>query len=408
MRRVLVQVNSLGLGGTGINAVDFASVMVERGYDSLLVAPRDTMPQGPSLFDVARERGVQLETFDRPQRGNGVWDMPRSTRELQRVAARYGSDLIHVYGMGSHRPAYWGPCRFGRQPCVLTVYETAITAATPRRPSLIVGTRYELEEQAGRAGAVVLISPPVDLVRDDRERVSGEGLVRALDLPRDMVRVVMVTRLDAPMKSLAIALTMRAMDHLAATRTQLVVVGTGNEERRLRRLADAINARHGRSVVVLAGAMPDPRPAYAAADIVVGMGNSAARGLAFGKPLIVSGEAGWFRTFTPACADAMFRNNFWSDESDQDPVGELHRSLVSLIGSPESRSELGEFGHRFAREHFGLSAMADRLADVYDEALRGHRRGDWWRDLPIELEYLRQRAQTELRPASRSTTAART
>ena len=34
---------------------------------------------------------------------------------------------------------------------------------------------------------------------------------------------------------------------------------------------------------------------------------------------------------------------------------------------------LGRFGRRFAEEHFGLSAMAERLAIVYDEALTHYR-----------------------------------
>ena len=46
----------------------------------------------------------------------------------------------------------------------------------------------------------------------------------------------------------------------------------------------------GRQVVLLTGEIADPRPAYAAADVVVGQGGSALRGMAFGKPLVVVGE----------------------------------------------------------------------------------------------------------------------
>jgi L-malate glycosyltransferase len=391
MPRVLVQVNSLDLGGSQINAVDLAAATAVYGYDSVLVGPRRTLPEGPSLFDIAEERGVRLETFERPTVPQGARDMTRGVCDMIRLASVHKCDLVHVYATGMYRPAYWGPCRFGRRPWVLTVYEMAVHPQTPRGPSLIVGTEYLLEEQSGRANGVTLISPPVDLEQDNPVRVSGDAFIDALGIPDDNVRVVMVTRLETEMKALSVALTMRAVDRLAPTGVDLIVVGTGDAEPRLRQLAGAINERHGRRTIVLAGAMADPRPAYSAADIVVGMGSSAARSLAFGKPLVVCGEAGWFRTFEPASAAALFRKSFWSDEVMPNPVDELVHSLTSLIRSTELRRNLGQFGRRFAAERFGLPSMAERLAGVYAHALSSYKVTDWWRDLPSELGYLPRR-----------------
>jgi hypothetical protein len=221
MPEVLVQLNSLALGGSQINAVDLEAATADHGYECVLVRPRSTLPDGPSLIDVAAERGVRLETFERATTPHG------------------GRDLA------------------------------------------------------------------------------------------------------------------------------------------------------------------DPRPAYSAAEVVVGMGGPAARGLAFGKALIVRGEGGWFRTFEPASAAALFRANFWSDERDPDPVGDLAAGLEPLIREPVLRAELGRFGRRFAVEHFGLPALAEHLTSFYDRTLRTYRAGDWWRDLPTELEYLPRRALAGRIPASR-------
>ncbi|MGH8836529.1 MAG: glycosyltransferase family 4 protein [Actinomycetes bacterium] len=387
--------NSLALGGSQINAVDLAAATAAYGYDSVLVGPRGTLPEGPSLFDIAEERGVHLETFERPIIPQGARDMTRGVRDMIRLAAVHKCDLVHVYATGMYRPAYWGPCRFGRRPWVLTVYEMTVHPQTPRGPSLIVGTEYLLEEQSGRSNGVALISPPVDLERDNPASVPGDEFINALGIPDDHLRVVMVTRLDGEMKELSVALTMKAVDRLAQTGVDLIVVGTGDAEPRLRRLAEAINQRHGRRTIVLAGAMADPRPAYSAADIVVGMGGSAARALAFGKPLVVCGEAGWFRTFEPASAAALFRNSFWSAEVMPNPVEELMHCLSSLIHNPKLRTSLGEYGRNFATDRFGLPAMAERLAGVYAHALDNYRVIDWWRDLPSELGYLRHRVSAQ-------------
>jgi hypothetical protein len=67
-------------------------------------------------------------------------------------------------------------------------------------------------------------------------------------------------------------------------------------------------------------------------------------------------------------------------------------SLVDVAGERARRAELGRFGRSFAAEHFGLPAMAQRLAEFYAHTLRTYRARDRWRDLPAELGYLPRRA----------------
>jgi len=390
MTKVLVQVNSLALGGTQVNAVDMAAALSTHGYESVVVGPRDTLPQGPSLFDVARDRGVALEAFDREQ------STLSAARTMSGLARRHGAELIHIYGSWTGRPALWGPCLLGRRPLVLTVYEMAVDPLTPRSPALIVGTKYLEEELANRREGVDLVSPPVDVDRDNQDSVSGSDFVRQLDLDDGSKLIVTVTRLDDSMKAYGVQVAMDAMDRRGARGAVLVVVGTGDAEERLRLRADEINARHGRRLIVMAGPMADPRSAYAAADIVVGMGGSAARGLSFGKPLIVTGEYGWFSTFTPQTADALFRDSFWSEEAVQDAAGQFLSCVDPLLDDQDLRARLGLFGRQFAVANFSLDAMAARVAGIYGRSLRGYGLKTWGRDVPPELHALANRCRTLL------------
>lgn len=392
MPRILVQINSLALGGTQINAVDLAAAVKKCGYESVLIGPTDTLPQGPSLFDIANERGVQLETFDRPLTTFA------GARALARLAKQHRADLVHVYGSWSSRPAWWGPCLFGRRPLMLTIYEMAVDPLTPRNTGLIIGTKYLEEDLRARPGGVELISPPVDVERDDSLSVSGRAFVENFGLSPDNLRVVMVTRLDEEMKAAGVQCAIQAFAAMTGPEVDLVdlvIVGTGDAEDRLRRLAAQVNKQHNRRAVVLAGPMADPRPAYAAADVMVGMGSSAARSLSFGKPLVVAGEAGWFQTFTPHTAAQLFRNSFWSPEPMQNPVEALVQSLRPLLESQHRREELGRFGRQFAEQNFGLPAMAERLASAYDKALSSYGFDQWSRDAPLELEHVRRRLNKE-------------
>lgn len=387
MPRVLVQINNLGLGGTQLNAVDLAAATAELGFDPILVGPRDTLPaQGPSLMDVAAAKGVPLVMLERASHGIRGATTLKGALALSRLAATHRADVVHAYSVGLTRAAYWGPCVLGRRPLVITAYEMEVDPDFQKWPTLVVGTRYLLEEQSAlRPGATELISPPVDLDSDDPAKVSGAGFRDLHGIAADQFALVIVSRLEEEMKGASVQAAMEAVDLLADPRCVLLIVGTGSAAARLGRMAAAINSRHGRSAVIMVGPMSDPRPAYAAADVVIGMGGSAARGLGFGKPLIVSGENGRFQLFTPASSGSLFRNSFWSNDPAADPSGELIACLAPLMDQPQLGEELGRFGRNFAEHNFSLGAMAAKLARIYGEAIQTYRARTWLRDAPAEL-----------------------
>ena len=138
-KTVLVQLSSLALGGTQLNAVDFAMAVEDYGYRSVLFGPLDTLPpEGPSLLDVASTRGVKIEAY---QRAPGV--LIKGAGELEQRAKAIGADIIHVYGADAEpRTAFWGPCRVGRRPFIHTIYEMSVEPED--LPTHFVGHRYRL------------------------------------------------------------------------------------------------------------------------------------------------------------------------------------------------------------------------------------------------------------------------
>ncbi len=386
-RTVLVQLNSLNLGGTQICALELACSLRSHGYDSVLMGPRDTLPDGPSLLDVARGRGVRVEAFDRPL------TVRAGARLLSRRARACGADIVHVYGSDQARSAYWGPALFARRPLILTIYEMAVAQAEFTGPPLIVGTGYLADALEGRAGATYLVSPPVDLDRDNVDVIDTTDFLRLIGNPSgSQVRVVLVSRLDEEMKAHGVETAIRAVERSRRADLLLVIVGTGDAEPRLRALGREVNAHLGRDAVVFVGALADPRPAYASADVALGMGSSAARALAFGRRLIALGESGWSMTFTPETAGTLFRSSFWSEEHVPHAVDRLAQEMDALVADTAARPALEQFSREFSASHFGLTAMADRLAGVYDSARRDYRLGNWLRDLRAEGRTMSRRA----------------
>jgi len=376
---VLVHLNSLGLGGTQINAVDLAAEMRGRGVESILLGARDTIPDGPSLIEIAEARDIEIHLYD-----------PAPTvfaraRQVAAVARRHRVDLVHVYGSwgGGARPTYWGPSRFGRTPWVQTVYEMSVSAKIYRHMPMIVGTGYQRDEQQDRPGRTILISPPVDLSAN-HPGVCDQTEFRTAHNIDDGPLLVIVSRLDSSMKSVPIRAAIDAMRELAPAGANLAIVGTGDNVAALQARADAVNAELGRDAVLLVGPMADPRPAYAAADIMLGMGGSAARTLAFGKPLVVQGEAGWSALFEPASAEVLARSSYWSPDAVPDPAARLAATIAPLLADSERRTELGIFGREFAQERFALTTMAEKLIDFYRSVQGEYTSRDWLADLPFE------------------------
>ena len=190
---------------------------------------------------------------------------------------------------------------------------------------------------------VWLMEPPVDVRLDRPDDAGGRSFRHEHGIGDDELAVVVVSRLDVDLKAEGIGYAMRAVATLDLPELRLVVVGDGNAADDLRAEADRVNAALGRPAVVLTGALVDPRPAYAAADVMLGMGGSALRCLAHGKPLVVLGERGFARTFVPETVGYFSDAGFFGDEREADPVGHLAGLLRELLPE-ERRKELGEFG----------------------------------------------------------------
>jgi glycosyltransferase involved in cell wall biosynthesis len=253
---------------------------------------------------------------------------------------------------------------------VCTIMSMAVAPFLPKWMPLVVGTQQisALEQSSGRLN-VNLIEPPVDLQHN--------GSVDAANIDRfrqqwglgDLPLVVCVSRLVPELKSEGIFTAIDVAGTLADTLPfQLLIVGEGKARPAMEEAAAQVNQRAGRRAVVLTGELTDPRPAYAAADVVLGMGGSALRSLAFAKPLIVQGERGYFRTLTPESVEE-FRWQGWygNGEGSEEGMSALDRELSALLVNAERRREMGAFGRQVVEE-FSLERAARRQLTIYRDA----------------------------------------
>ena len=279
--------------------------------------------------------------------------------------------MVHGYEWTTALEAYWGAqVRYG-VPAVATVMSMAVAPFLPHDLPLVVGTEQIAAHERDRGRPdVSVIEPPVDLVHNAPGAVDAAAFKREHGLDPDALCVVCVTRLAAELKLEGLLAAIDAAADLAGEApVQLVVVGDGPVRAQVEAHAARANARAGRRVVVLCGALDDPRPAYAAADVCLGMGGSALRALAFARPLVVQGEQGFWELLTPGTFE-RFAWTGWYGVGDGAAHGSarLAALLRELAGDPGRRAWLGAYGLRLVQDRFSLAHAARRQLAIYERA----------------------------------------
>jgi glycosyltransferase involved in cell wall biosynthesis len=359
--RLLVAPHDLQIGGSQINAIDLAAGAAEAGHDVIVYGV-----DGPL---VARIESLGLEFVSaRPLRYRPA---PSRIAQLAALAHRRRLDLVHAYEWPPCLDAYYGAHFLLGVPLVCTVLSMSVSPLIPRSIPLVMGTEA-LGNEARRThrAPVWVLEPPID-VDSDHPGIDGESFRRSSGAQEDgSLLIVTVSRLAIDLKLDALVEAIDAIDLLAGRLpVRLAIVGGGPAAAALQARGEEVNRRHGSEIVRFLGPMDDPRSAYAGADVVVGMGSSALRALSIGRPVVVQGEQGFSKPFTPETLPYFLNNGFYGRAERGWTVERFADQLHDLLADSSRRAALGAFGRRIVVERFSLSRALARQLDIYDAVL---------------------------------------
>ncbi len=360
--RIIVYPHSMELGGSQFNALQLAGAMRDRGHEMTIVAE-----PGPLVAHVS---ALGLEHIEVPT------ERRRPDRHVARLLGRLCRerqiDIVHGHEWPPILDAFAGVGLHGGA-VVGTVMSMSVSPFIPKGIPLTVGT--ELIRQAALSAGhrhVDLLEPPVDMDAD-APAVNGRGFRQRYGIQPDEVLVAIVCRLVPDLKLEGLLATCDAVGELgrAGRPIRLLIVGDGRARNEVERHATAINASVGSELIGLVGEISDPRPAYAGADIIVGQGGSALRGIAFAKPLIVVGESGFSELLTPETCARFLRQGWYGLGPGSRGSGSaaIREALADLVESEQQRLELGAFGRQLAEQRFSLKKAAETLENTYNSAI---------------------------------------
>jgi len=359
--RILVYPHDLAIGGSQINAVDLAAGAAAAGHEVVVYGKPGT------LVKYIKKRGLRFIPAHPHRYRPGL---PR-VLELARLAKHERLDLIHAYEWPPCLDAYFGASLISGVPLLCTVLSMAVMPNVPTSVPLIMGTEALGEEaRKVQSAHVWVLEPPVDTLQD-HPGISGETFRQRHGISQDERLVIVVSRLAIDLKLDALVRTIDAADLLATRhRIRLFIVGDGEARAALEVRAASVNRRHEREVITLNGAELDPREAYAAGDVVVGMGSSALRALAIGRPVVVQGEHGFSEIFEPATLALFIRQGFFGTGSGEAGANRLARQIDRLLSSTDLADQLGRYGRSIVIERFSLERAVPIQLDIYDKVVR--------------------------------------
>jgi L-malate glycosyltransferase len=382
--RLLVAPHDLGIGGSQINAIDLAAGAAEAGHDVIVYGK-----EGP-LVEYIEARGLEFV----PARRLRYRPAPSRVAQLAALARRRRLDLIHAYEWPPCLDAYYGAHLGLGVPLLCTVLSMSVSPYVPPSVPLVMGTEALSDEARHRHRAPVwTLEPPIDTVADSPS-LDGAELRRRHGIDSGELLAVTVSRLALELKLDALVEAIDAVDLLASELPfTLLIVGDGPAGPSLRTRAEQVNRRLGREAVKFAGAMADPRPAYAAADLVLGMGSSSLRAMAIERPVIVQGERGFSMVFEPAGYDYFLRHGFWGAGDGHTNATRLALQMRELLTDPERRAELARYGRETVAERFSLERGARFQLGVYEVVASALSKRRWsesgvaaWRALRLEID----------------------
>ncbi len=378
--RLLVAPHDLGIGGSQINAIDLAAGAAEAGHDVVVYGK-----PGP-LVDYIESRGLEFV----PARRLRYRPAPSRIAQLAALARSWRLDLVHAYEWPPCLDAYFGAHLAGGVPLLCTVLSMSVSPFVPPSVPLIMGTEALAEEARERHRAPVwVLEPPID-TDTDSPSIDGAPLRRELGIADRSLLVVTVSRLALELKLDALVEAIDATGEVAGEfPVELLLVGDGPAGPALRARAAHVNRRLGREAVRFAGALADPREAYAAADLVIGMGSSSLRAMAIAKPVIVQGEGGFSKVFEPSGYDYFLRHGFWGVGDGSSGSGRLADQMRDLLGDAQRRADLARYGHATVSERFSLERGTRLQLEIYDSILASRSSRRWSEALPTATRALR-------------------
>ena len=369
--RIVFSLDSLGVGGTEMNAVRVAERLDPARYNVSVACFSGSGKLRPRL-DAA---GIRVDEF--PVRSLYGRSMVQQGFRFVRFLRREKVDILHAHDRyGNVFATLWG--RIARTPVIITSKRwDTISRVHGAGNRVAFHLSHRVLANSSRVGEslvkgewlpderVVVVPNFVDesaFARPDESWLEGRRAELALSPGAMVVGIVANLR---SIKDHATLLRAIALVKERVPEVVLVMVGDGSERSALQQLAQDLGIADR---VRFAGTWPNIPNPHALFDISVlsslgeGFPNTIVEAMAAGRPVVATDVGG-----VPDAVDDGI-TGILVPRADHEAMAE---ALGDLMTTPARRAGMGSAGLVAARERFAASRVMPMIGDLYDALARG-------------------------------------
>jgi glycosyltransferase involved in cell wall biosynthesis len=363
---VLLTLMKLDIGGAETHVVDLARHLTGLGYRTLVASNGGVFVEKLAACGVPHYQ-VPLHS----KRPDLLW---RSIQAMRRIVRDEQVGLIHAH---ARIPAFVAEI-MGRPKQVRFITTAHYPFRGLRRLSpwgertIAVSEDirdYLIDYFRVAPGQIVVIPNGVDT---DLFR-PGDQPALDPESPGRVDRITMVSRLDGNLADVAVNLISACEQVYGRWPLQLEIVGDGDNIGVVTARAAALNGMLKRKVVSVLGARTDINRILAGSDLVVGVSRVAMEAMSCARPVILAGPQGFGGLLEPDMAGRFKEDNFTARRQNTAvTVPGLAAALEEFFGKPPGwRSSTGHYLRQLVISEYSSLKMAERVAEVYEQALAG-------------------------------------
>ena len=376
MKKVLMALMGLEIGGAETHVVELSKELRRKGWDVAVVS------NGGVYERELTEAGIRC--YQAPLHRRNALLMLRSLFILRRVIREERPDVVHAH---ARIPAFLCGIlhRFMGFPFVTSAhwvfyvnrYLRRLTNWGERTVAVSDDIKSYLIENYGVPAEHISVTINGIDTEKFSPAVSGERVLREFGLSAERPVISYVSRMDESRALVArqlIALGPRLRQAIPGV--QLLIAGGGDVFDEIKAQADAANRAAGEDYIVMTGARTDINEIVAAGDLFVGVSRAALEAMAAEKPVVVAGNEGYIGLFGADKLALARSNNFCCRGCEASSEELLFRDVVHALGEldAEQRAALGRYGRKVIGEYYSVSRMAEDCEKAYREVLSEHTR----------------------------------
>ncbi len=201
---------------------------------------------------------------------------------------------------------------------------------------------------------------------------TGEGGVASeFNMGTGKIRIIYVSRMDADRSAVAFNLLEIAPRlYEKYNNLEIVIVGGGNDYKRLVSKVEEINSKIGKRVAISTGSRTDINKFVAAGDIFIGVSRAALEAMSAEKPVIIAGNEGYIGTFAQDKLDISIKTNFCCRGCEMPSNERLFDDISTILDkSKQTQKVMGEYNRQTIIGRYSVIRMADDCEMAYKNLL---------------------------------------